>query len=125
MRPILAALALLVASSAAAQTIEATYPLTGWGPVQVTALELDGKPGTQEWAVRAITYGMSERFRVVVVREGRVCVGDWFEVAGTVASGAVSIQTVSGRSKLVLVQRAIFVGENSVRVVAFDRPSCE
>lgn len=76
MRYVLLVLALAVPVSA--QTVESTIDLAalGWGPVEIPAkINTDRDTTTQEWLVRSVTTRM---YRVVALRDGGLCVGDWF-----------------------------------------------
>lgn len=122
-RLILAAAFALLASSASAQTVEATInPLAlGFGYIEVPqAVETDGNEATQEWLLKSTTTG---EYRVIAVSaEGRMCSGGWFP--GRTAVGWFAppeLQKVGGVHKL--ISRDALNG--TIVVTKLDTPVCE
>ena len=129
----LALLLVLFASSASAQTVERTIDLSslGWGLVTPHMVETDGNPATEEWAIQGTFFGFSVNqggnWRVVAVRNGGLCVGEWFNPgAGTVAL----TRGVDGRSRLLVTETAYNwkvnnIPQQTARVVLLDTPNCQ
>jgi len=98
MRNVILALAcVFVTSSASAQTVDRQIDLSSlnWGDVTVRPVDTDGKAGSEEWVVQrtiADVYGSVTAFRVVAVRNGRACWGEWFTPESPDRSPFVTVQ---------------------------------
>ena len=119
------------ASFASAQTIEDRISLhtLNWGHIAIQPIDADGDPTTDEWLVRTLPNG-PWRYRVVAVRQQRICVGEWFSpvvLSGfTILAGEV-VEKRLGKDKLILtLQPFTRTGETQreVVVIALHIPPC-
>lgn len=105
-------------SASAAQTVERMIDLSalGWGTVVEHAIDADGNPHTEEWAIESLE---THQWRVVAVRSGVICAGPWFTPAGFVPffTSARPI-TIGGATKLRVGTQTQF------RIVRLDVPPC-
>jgi hypothetical protein len=123
---------LALSAPALAQTVERTIDLTqfGWGRVQAIPVDTDGNPNTEEWAVQGTDFWDTQnantgKWRVVAVRQGGLCVGDWFDPR-PVPQAAASIVRINGRDKLMATDASAFsVGSGRLTIVSLDTPQCK
>jgi hypothetical protein len=125
---------LALSSPAFAQTVERTIDVSamGWGPVQVHAVETDGDPATEEWLVFQLTWQKPaedkwrrfDLYRVVAVRDGGPCIGDWFDPLPPNSDGIqVTIARRGSVDKLLMHDFA--GGTYRLHVVGLTTPVCE
>lgn len=122
MRAILAAVVIVVVSSAAhAQTRESVIDLSalGWGTLEIPEpIETDGDLATREWLIRSTD---TSRFRVVAERAGTLCAGAWFNPQPHTLTH-VSLRRVGVVHKLLV--RDTWNGANAVTIVSLNTPAC-
>lgn len=121
MRLIFAALVIAVASNVSAQTVESTIDLSslGWGALDMPEpIETDGDLSTAEWLIRS---QVTNRFRVVAVRSGRLCAGAWFDPRPHPLV-QVAVRRVGMLHKLLI--RDTYAGSDAVNIVTLITPSC-
>ena len=109
------------ASTASAQTVEATLDMTalGWGPLSLPQLvETDGDLSTTEWLLTrpSTTRILANEMRVVAERNGTLCAGEWF---AAVPIGALSSVQRRGLTHVLVVKDG-----TSAKIVRLDTPVC-
>jgi hypothetical protein len=118
---------LALPGSAFAQTVERTIDLSqfGWGKVSATPVNADGNPATEEWLIQSRD-SLNPRYRVVAVRNGGLCVGEWFN---PIPEGQFGTHPVLGRignrDVLVINSAALFAPTSALTIVSLDTPQCK
>lgn len=119
---LIAACALVMLSAAAdAQTVETTTELEslGYGEIGTPrAIETDGDEHTREWLITR-QFFIADQFRVLAIRDGRVCAGKWFQPLGFFPPAHdATIQRVGRVDKMVVRHSDLMT------IVALDTPKC-
>lgn len=117
-------LVLALATPAVAQTVTSVINLDdlGWGPLETPRpIDTDGSPFTTEWLVQSIA---TRAFRVVALRNGSVCAGDWFSPRDLAFGHPFTSSTVQrlGMTDHMLITS---VGNPRVVVVRLNTPDCD
>lgn len=118
------------ASVASAQAIEQVIDLAGlgWGAITAQPIDTDANPSTDEWLVQPASDPRPLKFRVVAVRNGRLCIGDWFfprlNLHGFALLDGYTVEKREGRDKLIFLMHFGMPEWRELTVVSLDTPEC-
>jgi hypothetical protein len=125
-----ATVVLFAAGAAEGQTVERTINLDalGWGGIQAYPVDTDASAATEEWAVVSTQYGNPGntwgQWRVIAVRAGGLCVGDWFDPRPA-GIGRVGVARINGVDKLIVNDSEYGEGPQRLTIVSLNTPSCK